>query len=250
MIPRLASDAPELSAAFAEHGVVVISGLFSAKKIEQLKTLVEHYRATIAPHLPPQLVRREHDGTIRQMLDIDIAEPRFAAFGRTRPLRSLASVLSNRSVSFASVETFDKPARVGRAGIIHQDAIYLVGRPVELVTLWVPLDPADEENGCMRYWPGSHRTLLPHVPLAGTPGMMRVDPRVEKRLPRPISAPVLPGDAIAHAHRTMHESGPNRSERPRRALSIAYTFLAPRHTAPDPPRLAVSTKRWHSAARR
>ena len=40
----------------------------------------------------------------------------------------------------------------------HQDQSYFRVVPEDsLVTAWIALDAATEENGCMRYVPGSHR---------------------------------------------------------------------------------------------
>ena len=45
----------------------------------------------------------------------------------------------------------------------HQDVTYWGLNPPKAVTLWLSIDGADVENGCMRFIPGSHhRGILPH----------------------------------------------------------------------------------------
>ena len=45
----------------------------------------------------------------------------------------------------------------------HQDGEYWPMRPLATVTIWVAIDPATRENGCLRVIPGSHRHgLLGH----------------------------------------------------------------------------------------
>ncbi len=51
-----------------------------------------------------------------------------------------------------------KPPRVGKRVPWHEDSAYWKGRldPMEVVTLWLALDPSTPANGCMRVIPGSH----------------------------------------------------------------------------------------------
>ena len=39
----------------------------------------------------------------------------------------------------------------------HQDATYIVLEPHNWVTAWLAITDTNEENGCMRMWPGSHK---------------------------------------------------------------------------------------------
>lgn len=59
---------------------------------------------------------------------------------------------------------FGKPAGTGKATPWHQDGDYYPIEPLETTTVWVSLDHARPENGCMRYIVGSHkdRRLYPH----------------------------------------------------------------------------------------
>ncbi|MDE0420948.1 MAG: phytanoyl-CoA dioxygenase family protein [Gammaproteobacteria bacterium] len=95
----------------------------------------------------------------------------------------------------------------------HRDAI---GRPPggqAGATLWIALDPADPENGCLHYGRGSHR--IQYAP--GTPfGEFVVDPATA------VAAIVQPGDAVIHSDLTVHWSEGNPTERPRRAVSFFY----------------------------
>ena len=42
----------------------------------------------------------------------------------------------------------------------HQDAKYIGLKPYNWVTAWIAVTDSNEENGCMRMWPGSHRESL------------------------------------------------------------------------------------------
>ena len=95
----------------------------------------------------------------------------------------------------------------------HRDAI---GRPPGSqagATLWIALDPADRDNGCLHYGRGSHRVeCTPHTPFGG----FEVDPETT------VAAIVQPGDAVIHSDLTVHWSPGNPSDRPRRAVSYFY----------------------------
>jgi len=59
---------------------------------------------------------------------------------------------------------FGRQARTGKATSWHQDGDYYPIEPLETTTVWVSLDHARPENGCMRYIAGSHKEhrLFPH----------------------------------------------------------------------------------------
>lgn len=65
-------------------------------------------------------------------------------------------------------QVFCKPARVGRAVPWHQDGKYWPMRPLAACSVWIAIDAATPENGCMRYLPGSHRAggILRHETIA------------------------------------------------------------------------------------
>lgn len=66
-------------------------------------------------------------------------------------------------IIFWGSQVFSKPAGDGMAIPYHQDGQYWPIRPMSSVTVWVAIDPARVENGCMRVAPGTHRNgLLEH----------------------------------------------------------------------------------------
>ena len=51
---------------------------------------------------------------------------------------------------------FCKPPFTGKAIPWHQDGQYWPIRPIATCSVWMALDDATPENGCMRFIPGSH----------------------------------------------------------------------------------------------
>ena len=95
----------------------------------------------------------------------------------------------------------------------HIDAI---GRDAELTkgaTIWFPLDKVDKSNGCLHYLMRSHLDAYPNmIPIPG----IQIDSEDV------FAAELRPGDAVIHNARTIHWSGGNSSEQPRRAVSFFY----------------------------
>ena len=93
---------------------------------------------------------------------------------------------------------------------------------MEHLTCFIALDDCDEENGCLRYVPGSHRwPLLPVTELAGGMDAIRsvLSPRQQGQF-RPAPARLKRGEASFHHPLTVHGSRENRSDRPRRATVV------------------------------
>ena len=49
-----------------------------------------------------------------------------------------------------------KPGGDGKAAPWHQDSTYWPLDPMEVMTMWLAIDEATSENGCMRVIPGTH----------------------------------------------------------------------------------------------
>jgi len=119
-----------------------------------------------------------------------------------------------------------KPARTGLPALWHQDGAPWAPRlaGAAALTMWVALDDADSLNGCLRVIPGSHGLdAQPLRPDAHTPSLFGVgmDPVLVDE-GRAIEVPLRCGDVSAHHPNLVHSSGPNRSDRPRRAVAIRY----------------------------
>ena len=96
----------------------------------------------------------------------------------------------------------------------HQDAPAY--RFVELhVSCMVAIDDAGEDNGCLEVVSGAHDRLWP----TDDAGCLRDDVVAALRW-QPV--PLRAGDTLWFHSRTPHRSGPNRSDRPRRALYPTY----------------------------
>jgi len=104
--------------------------------------------------------------------------------------------------------------------LIHQDYPYWehLGIPADLMlTAWVAIDRADEENGALELFPGLHHARIPGTPDAP----MDVD---ETRVDTSSGVIIAmePGDVLFFHSMAPHRSSPNRSNRHRRSLLLTF----------------------------
>jgi len=134
-----------------------------------------------------------------------------------------SQLLGNQAVRFWHDQLFCKPAKKGGVVAWHQDYSYWTRtKPVAHLTCWCGLDDSTVENGCLQYVPGSQRWgLLDKPDLAGDlMGIMDyLTPEQQKEF-KPIPVETKAGEAIFHHSLTLHGSGENKSQQPRRAFVI------------------------------
>jgi hypothetical protein len=141
-----------------------------------------------------------------------------------RFLMAASQLLEDKPVRFWHDQLFWKPAKKGGVVAWHQDYSYWTRtKPVAHLTCWCGLDEATAENGCLQYIPGSQRWgLLPKPVIAGNLAGIRDFLSAEQKVQfeNPVLAEVKAGEAIFHHSLTLHGSGENKSEKPRRAFVI------------------------------
>ena len=150
-------------------------------------------------------------------IDIDRLSECFRDLAVNRAVLSVAAqLLGTTAVSLHNAILWCKPARVGSAKPLHQDAAYL-DPPVErYITFWIAIDRADEANGCLHFVPGSHRrgAILhtspePCVDEAKYSGQLR-------------NCELMPAEAVVFHPCVLHGSRSNESSRSRRAVMFRY----------------------------
>jgi phytanoyl-CoA hydroxylase len=116
-------------------------------------------------------------------------------------------------------QTLCKPPRVGSPKPPHQDSAYWTNiDPPGLVICWMALDDATEDNGCMRFIPGSHKQgVIEHKHLE--------DFRVEDHkvaYDSEVTVPLKAGGCSFHHSLALHRTDANNSGDRRIGLTVAY----------------------------
>lgn len=128
------------------------------------------------------------------------------------------SILGEHPILFQEMALV-KPPFIGREKPWHQDNAYFSVAPLDAILgVWIALDDADGENGCMHVIPGGHRegAFRHHhgIDCEIDPGLLAVD----NTLPVPVPA----GGGLFFYGMLPHETPPNRSPLRRRALQFHY----------------------------
>ena len=108
--------------------------------------------------------------------------------------------------------------------------------PPEMISAWVALDDTSMENGCVRFFAGSHKLgLLPHASsnVKGN-SLGLVDHPAVDALPEH-AIEVKRGSVVLHHALTVHHSQPNQSNRSRRGL--VYVYMSPKVKLVQPERM-------------
>ena len=131
--------------------------------------------------------------------------------------------LLNENSKFVDSELFAKPALGGLPSPDHQDNYYWAVKDGNALTLWIALDKVSKKNGPVHYYNCSHNYgLLEHKPSFMKGSSQRIkNEKFIKKLKK--ETPTLnPGDALIHNCLTVHGSGKNLTNKPRRGWTLQY----------------------------
>jgi len=106
----------------------------------------------------------------------------------------------------------------------HTDDNYLHIEPRLNFSAWVAIDETTADNGAVRLLPGSHKLTIPHIeagPEVYSP--QQADPRYFDEHGPVVEMQLKPGEFFLFTDRTLHQSGPNRTDRPRLGLAVRLT---------------------------
>lgn len=144
-----------------------------------------------------------------------LTEPRIVA--------AVCDLLGDNVVGWGS-HYFCKMPGDGKAVAWHQDCSYWPLTPSKTVTVWLAIDDADPENGCMQVLPGSHlEGLLKFRPSEATESNV-LNQTVEdvERFGAPVDIELRAGEIEIHNDLLLHGSPPNHSTRRRCGLTLRY----------------------------
>jgi hypothetical protein len=81
----------------------------------------------------------------------------FLNYARDARILDMVEQVIGPDICLWNMSFFAKPALNGKKTPWHQDGQYWPIRPLATCTVWIAVDAATRENGCLRYIPGSHR---------------------------------------------------------------------------------------------
>ncbi|WP_425396219.1 phytanoyl-CoA dioxygenase family protein [Aeoliella sp.] len=221
-------DREGLKAAFDRDGYVFIRGAFSGDDLAALQENVARLIKTVVPTMPREQVYYEDKAdlsTLKQLQQLWQHDDFFNDLMLKSQLPGLARTLLGDEIEPVNMQYFNKPPGVGQPTPAHQDGYYFHLTPCEALTMWLALDDVDEENGCVRYVPGSHKRGMRSHGRTNTLGFSQgiTDWSDETDTSQELPMVAQPGDLLAHHALTIHRADGNHSStRNRRSLGMIY----------------------------
>lgn len=223
---------PEQIEFFHREGYLALPAITTPEEVAQLCGIYDHLFEIKAgrdqgDHL--DLTSHDDDETQEPTLPQIMNPSKYAPALKDTQLRANAEAIAKQLFGEQTVFRFDhairKPAHTGSATPWHQDEAY--SSPINdynEVSIWIPLQEATRQNGCMWFVPGSHRSgIFPHHPIGNDPRVIGLEVDNPDAMSKGAVACELPaGGATIHHCKTLHYTGPNVSAGPRRAYILGF----------------------------
>jgi len=121
---------------------------------------------------------------------------------------------------------------------LHLDVPYWSFSVPDAISIWVALDDATRDNGCLYFLPGTHKKT-DYRDIGITKNMKAIfTVYPELASVEAVAVPMRAGSASFHNGLCIHGAGPNMTPRPRRAMTCAYmpdgaTFNGEKNVLPE-----------------
>lgn len=214
------------AADFQRDGFAVVRGFLAPPEVDEVVQRVERYIREILPTAPENdafYADKSKPETLFRIGQMHAHDPYFHGMLHSERSLSLAGRMLDDEPVSRDLQLFGKAPGIGNQSPPHQDGYYFMLKPNEGLTFWLALDPVDEDNGCMRYVPGSHRRGMREHGKSEVFGFSRgiLDFGPED-LQSETAVAAEPGDMIAHHGLTIHRADGNPSARRRWAITRVY----------------------------
>jgi phytanoyl-CoA hydroxylase len=205
---------------YTTEGFVVLGHVFTAEEMADLAVLIEAHHQTHAARL--QQVGAEgisRAGEIAFTSHLAEQDPKLLKFVRRPEFVAITTKVLGPDVDLYWNQSVYKEGHGDAEFPWHQDDGYTAVEPSPYLTLWLAVNDATPENGCLSVLPRSHeRGLVPHTHTAiGLACHALDDPD------QGVQVPIPAGSLIAMQSLTFHKSGVNRSDGMRKAYVIQYS---------------------------
>lgn len=208
------SNATKIADLFAQNGFVIIPRMFDLNEVkeikrEMLRILDEVRRQAVESGKDPNQIA--NNGVY---VGLAARSPFFRQAVRDRRLLDVLEAILSPNIAFLSDKMVFKNRDTDFGSPWHQDWPYWKGS--HKVSVWVALDDATVENGCLKLLPGSHKSFVIHDGEAkdgyGFGHRLRPESVDESKA---ITAELEAGGAVFFHDLTLHSSHPNRSKKDR-----------------------------------
>lgn len=214
---------------FVNDGYIFFPGFLNQGEIRLVQSKISKFIETKLESMKNNEVYYEDindKSTLKQLQHLFKYDPFFFDMMFGSRFEKLASILLADGVMGKNIQYFNKPPKIGKPTPPHQDGYYFMLNPNEAVTMWMALEPVDEENGCVRYIPKSHLKGMREHNRTSTLGFSQgiANYGEEENLEKDeVFFPTKAGDLLVHHSLTIHRAEGNTSKnRSRKAMGFIY----------------------------
>ena len=226
---------------YREEGYLAVRQAFSTSEVaDALHGLLDVLMRADTEHCPgldlqyeswardrlDAIPREERQDHVRKLMRFVGHDRRLQAMaGHPRLMSVLRRLIGQEELVLLQDMALLKPPGGGREKPWHQDrAFFTIDAGAPVVGVWIALDAATADNGCMRVIPGSHREG-PVVHFKRRDWQI-CDTDVMTR--REVVVPLAPGGCLLFDGLMHHGTPANRTDRRRRAIQVHYTAAGAR----------------------
>lgn len=210
---------------YEENGFVQVDDVLDAQDISDLKEYMEEAMSTKGDR---SLHTDKHKGNYYKVLNQKVNVWRdhggIAQFSFHPKLAQMAMELSKaKGIQLFHDHALWKMPQDSKPTPWHQDFPYWPMNENGALSIWIPLDDVDEQNGCMMFVPGSHKAgKLRGIDLVNPENILDQIRGTEIETTKPIKVPLKAGSCTFHHGLTFHYAHSNQTEHPRRVLALIY----------------------------
>ena len=149
--------------------------------------------------------------------------PEFTSFCRQPGIAEILRDLGLQSPQLWQTMYIFKQPSIGGEVRWHQDASYLITRPAGVIGLWVAVEDATRENGCLWMQPGQHRSPLREiykVDWSSRKGTLTELDETPWAIEHAVAVEAPAGSLVLFHDRMPHYSSTNTSDRSRHAFTM------------------------------
>ena len=202
---------------YNENGFIYPIDILSKDEVEDIKSEIDKIERNWSDEI---------DGSNRN--NIHYYSPMFDRIAHNSKILDAVESLIGINILVAGSTLFMKEP--DNKGFIswHQDGYYQGWEPYNYATAWLAITEVNEENGCMRMWPKSHRDSFKEHKDTVDKNNLLTRGQTISNVPMNETIPLIlkPGQLSIHHPLTIHGSGPNQSKERRIGFAI-QSYISP-----------------------
>jgi ectoine hydroxylase-related dioxygenase (phytanoyl-CoA dioxygenase family) len=221
---KLAGISEEKLSFYEKNGFVQLEDVFTEKEMEELSLYLDDVMAIEGEYTKSVDKSSEFYKILNSKVNTWRDSAGMAKYSLSPRLAEIARQFSGSSgVRLFHDQAFWKMPGDSKPTPWHQDGTYFPIREPNVLTMWIPMDDVDTFNGCLSFIPESHKAgKLTNVDFLHPIDLLELTKDTGADLRRPVNVPLKRGSCTLHHGLTFHYAYANKSDKPRRVLTIVY----------------------------